>query len=166
MLLHRIDPFKEVWARPVQQHRQYHGEGGYTTPEEWDRMYGRSPRFEIPIHESETIVVPTVEGKTSLHLVNAHSSKLVYTTWLIQLPFKRGDYCVASISRPPYFQQQVARVVGLQEVQGLCKYDHKERPMCLDLITSGGTRFMAAPKMWHVVEVPEELHFDLPAPGY
>lgn len=162
MITHKIAPHSTLW-RPLDLSLNYRRPRNYhrTPADEWNEMQAKA----IKLHEQSTVEITDFQGHKTKHVVSEHSSKLVYTTWISQQPFKRGDWVVSKNASEPYIKQQMARVFQLQEVQMLLKYDHKGRPMALDVITTGGTRFQVSPDEWKVVDAPANLewHFDLPA---
>lgn len=165
MITHKIAPHSTTWG-PIERAPHYgRGRTYHRTPaDEWNDMHPPATRI-IPFHEQSKVDITDFQGHTTKHVVGEHTSKLVYTTWVSQQPFKRGDWVVPKSAIIPYIKQQYGRVFQLQEVQMLLKFDHKGRPMALDVITVGGTRFSVSPDDWKVVDAPVDTawHFDLPA---
>lgn len=159
MIVHHISPHSsgDGWVGKPRKH----------SVDAWKQQFP-TPAFNgstVPaaLKSPYQVMVPLGDkGAKVLTTISKTCSKLVYALWLGTLKYQRGDYVVNESAMEPLGPHNYLRVLGYQEVHFLCDFDHKDRAMCLDLLSSTGTRFFSIPSGWEVVDPPKpEWQFDL-----
>jgi hypothetical protein len=95
----------------------------------------------ITKYKEKTYSQPQQYPVTNWQRPQTQMGKLEYALFLKNLPIKIGDLVVPSLSTPPYYDYQVCKVVGIDEIHRFITFGaNNSGPMCLELEEFTGRR--------------------------
>lgn len=129
MIEHKIEP---------------HTERGYQHPRPTIGYNNTGHNYESPLMPAPMM---------STFKVTPNTPKAMYNMWISRSGFNRGHY----VKRKDGAHTLIHRVVNMQEVHMLLKYDDAGNALALQLVDRAGNRFYTFPGWWEVVQAPPHV---------